>query len=59
MAPWVKNQTNIHGDAGLIPGLIHWVKDLALLQVTGIGRGCSSDLGLLWLQCRLAATAPI
>ena len=25
----------------------------------GVGRRCSSDLVLLWLWCRLAATAPI
>ena len=26
----VKNPTRIHGDAGLIPGPIQWVKDLVL-----------------------------
>ena len=32
MAQLVKNPTNIHEDVGLIPGLVPWVTDLALLQ---------------------------
>ena len=28
VAQWVKNLTSIHGDVGLISGLVYWPKDL-------------------------------
>ena len=43
VAQWVKNPTSVHKDAGLIPSLTRWAKDLALL----------------WLWSRPAATALI
>ena len=52
------NQTSIHENKGLIPGLAHWVKGSGTAKSCGVGHKCSSDPPLLWLWCRLVATAP-
>ena len=38
MAQQVKNPPSIHEDAGSLPGLNQWIKDL------GVGCRCNSDL---------------
>ena len=44
---------------GSIPGLAQWVKNLVLPMSCGVGCTLGSDLVLLWLWRRLAATAPL
>ena len=52
------SESDFHEDAGLIPGLsVGYGSGIAVS--CGVGRRCSSDLAVLWLWCRPAATASV
>ena len=57
MAQWLASPTRNCGVAGSIPCSVGWGSGVAVS--CGVGCGCGSDPALLWLWCRLVATAPI
>ena len=58
MAQEKKNSTSIHEDTGSILGLAPWIKGSRVAVSYGVVRRRGLDLALLWLWCRLMATAP-
>ena len=59
MAQWLTNLTRNHEVVDLIPGLGQWVKGSGIAKSCGVCHRRCSDSELLWLWCRLEATAPI
>ena len=59
MAQWLMNLTRNHEVVGLIYGLGSVGLGSGVAMSCGVGCRRGSDLALLWLWCRLAATTPI
>ena len=59
VAQWLTNPTSIHEDVGLIHGLTQWVTFPVLTVSCAVCSRCGSDLALLYLWHRPAATALI
>ena len=55
----VTNPTSICEDMDWIPGLDQWVKGSGIAMSCGADHRYNSDLAVLWLWHRPAATAPI
>ena len=57
--PWSSHHGTVEMNAGLIPGLTQWVKDLVVAVSHGVGHRRCLDLVWLWLWRRPAAIALI
>ena len=55
----VTHPIRIDEDSDLFPGPTHWVKESSVAKSCGVDRRHGLDPTLLWLWCRLMATAPI
>ena len=50
VAQWLTNPASNHEDAGLIPGLVQWVRDPGFAVSYSVGHRSGSDPPLLWLR---------